>query len=342
MIFGLSLIMLAVLLCPFLFKKIEKNLEAFLFVMGMISVTVAGVWSWNLVKESLYEPVPITFAVFVAGVIFKYTRRKIRSSMSKILNIIPEELFVFLTVVILGLISSMITAIIAALILVEIISGLNLNKDEEISITVVACFSIGLGAALTPVGEPLSTILVAKLKELPHVNFWYPFNLLGMLVIPGIFVLGFIAIFFKGKRKKESLYSKPHEETFKEVINRALKVYLFVMALIFLGGGFKPFIDEYVVKLNSKLLFWINMVSAVLDNATLTAAEISPKMSEAQIKAVTMGLLISGGMLIPGNIPNIISANKLKISSRKWAAIGIPLGLALMAIYFFLVFFVVS
>ena len=47
-----------------------------------------------------------------------------------------------------------------------------------------------------------------------------------------------------------------------------------------------------------------------------------------------MGLLIAGGMLIPGNIPNIIAASKLKISSKEWARLGMPLGLVLMVLYF--------
>jgi predicted cation transporter len=81
------------------------------------------------------------------------------------------------------------------------------------------------------------------------------------------------------------------------------------------------------------------MVSA-LDNATLTAAEISPAMSMVQIQAVLMGLLISGGMLIPGNIHNIISAGKLGISSKEWAKLGVPLGLILMAIYSVWIFYV--
>jgi predicted cation transporter len=75
------------------------------------------------------------------------------------------------------------------------------------------------------------------------------------------------------------------------------------------------------------------MVSAILDNATLTAAEISPQMVTQQVRAVLMGLLISGGMLIPGNIPNIIAANKLGIRSRTWARIGVPLGLILMVLF---------
>jgi len=43
-----------------------------------------------------------------------------------------------------------------------------------------------------------------------------------------------------------------------------------------------------------------------------------------------LALLISGGMLIPGNIPNIIAANRLGISSREWARVGLLIGLPLM------------
>jgi predicted cation transporter len=53
-----------------------------------------------------------------------------------------------------------------------------------------------------------------------------------------------------------------------------------------------------------------------------------------------MGLLVSGGMLIPGNIPNIIAAGKLGITSREWARVGVPLGFAAMTIYFVVLFLV--
>jgi predicted cation transporter len=128
-----------------------------------------------------------------------------------------------------------------------------------------------------------------------------------------------------------SLAAEEKEEKLSEVFMRAAKVYVFVMALIFLGAGFKPLIDTYLIKMSSQVLFWVNMVSAVLDNATLAAAEIGPSLSETQIKSALLGLLISGGMLIPGNIPNIISAHALHIKSTEWARLGVPLGLVLMA-----------
>jgi predicted cation transporter len=113
-----------------------------------------------------------------------------------------------------------------------------------------------------------------------------------------------------------------------------------VMALLLLGGGMKIIIDKYFTAIPSEVLFWVNMVSAILDNATLTAAEIAPSLTLAQITAALMGLLIAGGMLIPGNIPNIISASKLGITSKEWARLGIPLGVVVMLIYFVWIFYI--
>jgi ABC-type dipeptide/oligopeptide/nickel transport system ATPase component len=38
--------------------------------------------------------------------------------------------------------------------------------------------------------------------------------------------------------------------------------------------------------------------------------------------------------VIPGNIPNIVAAGRLKINMKEWAVIGVPIGLAIMIIYF--------
>jgi len=203
---------------------------------------------------------------------------------------------------------------------------------------------------LTPLGEPLSTIVVSKLNG----EFLYLFYLLGRFVIPAVIVFGVIGAAYtvwamRDQRGTSDLAATTEEdslledddleqETWRGITVRALKVYLFVMALVFLGQGFTPLIDKYILTLDSRLLYWVNMISAVLDNATLAAAEISPQMSVLQIEAILMGLLISGGMLIPGNIPNIIAASKLRISSTEWAKIGVPFGLVAMVIFYVILF----
>ncbi|MDO8682512.1 MAG: DUF1646 family protein [Armatimonadota bacterium] len=157
--------------------------------------------------------------------------------------------------------------------------------------------------------------------------------MLAAYVFPAVVALGVVGIFFVRQIAEDtevSLAAEEEEEKLGEVFVRAGKVYIFVMALIFLGAGFKPLIDTYLLKLPSQILFWVNMVSAILDNATLAAAEIGPSLSVPQIKSALLGLLISGGMLIPGNIPNIIAAHALHITSTEWAKLGVPLGLIIM------------
>ena len=333
---GLLLIFVVVLTGPFLNKRIESNLEAFLFIMGVISATFSSAWSAEVIHEGFVAPINITLAVLGAGVLFHYLRKYIDHAMRRVLITVPLSLIICSGIIILGLLSSLISAIIAALLLVELITVLPLHRHAEVNLTVIACFAIGLGAALTPLGEPLSTIVVSKLSGPPYnADFFYLFKLLALYVVPSVVVLGVVGIFFvrqKPEDSEESLTAEEEEEKLGEVFARAGKVYIFVMALIFLGAGFKPLIDTYLIKLSSQILFWVNMVSAVLDNATLAAAEIGPTMSEAQIKSALLGLLISGGMLIPGNIPNIISAHALEIKSTEWAKLGVPLGLVIMTI----------
>jgi predicted cation transporter len=324
-----------VLFGPFVNRRIEGNLEAFLFLMGLTSATISGVWSADLIREGLTAPINITLAVLGAGMLFHYLRNAIDRGMRRVLITVPLPAIVCSGIVILGLLSSVISAIIAALLLVEFITVLRLHRRAEIHLTVIACFAIGLGAALTPLGEPLSTIVVAKLNGEPHhASFFYLANLLGIYTIVAVVVCGVLGIFLARQSPDDTeptLSAEGGEEKISEVFERSLKVYVFVMALIFLGAGFKPLIDEYFTKIPFLALFWANTVSAILDNATLTAAEIGPSLTEPQIKSALLGLLISGGMLIPGNIPNIIAAHALKIKSSEWARLGVPLGFVFMA-----------
>src|SRR5699024_10833960 len=175
----------------------------------------------------------------------------------------------------------------------------------EIRLVVLACFAIGLGAVLTPIGEPLSTIVVSKL----HADFFYLLRLVGTSVIPGVLIFGALAAYFVKSKEDSQAILKENElaatdgaeleqedkasevESYGEIIFRSLKIYLFVMALTFLGAGFQPFIERFLLDLNPLFLYWINMLSAILDNATLAAAEISPAMSTVTIRDILLGLI---------------------------------------------------
>jgi len=357
---GLFAVFCIVLIAPFRLKKVEENLEVFLFACGVTALTIAGFgtlkgetfgWTFTIVLEALSAPLKVTtFAgipvgivqiVLLVGLVIHYWHHPIQEAVRWLVAHISLPALVFSIIVILGLTSSVISAILAAIILVELVCALPISRDGKVRVTVVACFSIGLGAALTPLGEPLSTITVSKLAGPPyHAGFSYLTGLLGPYIIPAIIALGILGVvlFKQSGYPAGDFVCRLQRDSLREVVIRAAKVYVFIMALVFLGDGFKPLIIQYIIAIPAEGLYWVNMVSAVLDNATLAAAEIGPLLSEHQIRSALMGLLISGGMLIPGNIPNIISAGKIGITSKEWAKIGIPLGLAIMAVSFILLF----
>lgn len=332
---GLIIILFMVLFLPFLVKKVEHNLEVFLFLMGIAAAAISGMMNSSLIEKALIDPINITLAVLIAGLVCKWGQAQLERLILSISIIVTPRVFFGLTVVILGLVSSIITAIIAAIVLVIIINVLPLDRKAEIKFTVLACFSIGLGAALTPIGEPLATITISKL----NTDFFYLVELIGREVIPALMIFGIMTwLLVKPQKSIYSLGAKQKAESYKEIVIRSGKIYLFVMGLTFLGHGFEPLINEYIIGLPSVQLYWLNMISAILDNATLAAAEISPAMDPVTIRAVLLGLIISGGMLIPGNIPNIIAAGKLNITSKEWARFGVPVGLITMVVYYVILF----
>ena len=335
---GLGTIMGLTLVLPFSVKRVEEELEAFLFVMGLAAVTISGLWSLHLVKEALKEPLAITFTVAVVGLLFRKVRHRLEGWINALREKLGLGLTIFIIVTVLGLGSSVFTAIVAAIMLAEVVTLLKLDRAYEVKLTVYACYAIGLGAALTPLGEPLSTIVVAKLKGPPHhADFFYLVKQVGLWIVPGVLLCAALAA--RGAAQAVSRtdgLTEDAQDSVKIIFVRSAKVYLFVMALIFLGGGLTPLADRFVAQLPTWALYWANSVSAILDNATLAAAEISPLMTDRQITFILMGLLVSGGMLIPGNIPNIISSAKLGIKSGEWAKAALPFGGALMLVYFVL------
>ncbi len=349
MLIGLALIVALVLVLPLTVKAVERNIEVFLLATGIAAVSVSqflghrSLWSWQFVLHALTQPLLISAVVLVAGVVVHYFGRSLASGLCRLEDVVGTRTFFFIAVAFLGILSSVITVIIASIILVEVITISLGNDTSRTRMAVIGCFSIGLGAALTPVGEPLSTIFVSKLQGAPYyAGFFFLFTHFGAYVIPGILAVSALSMFVPLPEADDASPERPLpvRMAFRQVFIRTAKVYIFIMALVFLGTGLTPLVETYVLKLPGWVLYWVNMVSAVIDNATLTSAEIDPKMNLRQMRDVLMGLLISGGMLIPGNIPNIIAAERLDIGSKKWAAIGVPIGIVLMTAYF-IVFLIV-
>jgi len=354
----LGAILAMVLVLPMVSRKIEENLEPFFLVMGTIgsiAIYLAGILPpdevGELVKRALLTPVMlhgvpigITQVVLIAGIAFYKYHEPIYRRIGRLLEKLGVRGFLFVIVTILGLTSSVISVIVAAVVFAEVMAALPLTRQKKVEATVLAAFALGMGAALTPVGEPLATIAVSKLSGPPyHAGFDFLLRLLGPYIIPGVIAVAAYTAIRVAKGAAESVRSSmiggiEYAGTLHSVVLRAVRVYIFVAALELLGTSFMPFVEWYFTKIPSYILYWVNMISAAVDNATLTAAEIGPYLHIDQIKAALMSLIISGGMLIPGNIPNIVAAGRLGITSKEWARVGVPFGLVLLTIYFIVLF----
>jgi len=351
-VIALAIILLAVLLLPFKVRWCERNLEIFFLIMGILSVSLSRQWSAALVIDALKTPVmvgslPIGIfqVVLVFGLLIHFFNDQFNRAVLALEKKLSTGVFIFILILVFGILSSLVSAIITAFLLAEVAAALPLGRKERVRLIVIACFAVGLGAVLTPVGEPMSTILVQRLSGPPYnAGFFFPIRHFAVYVVPGIGVFALFAAIWVGRKRAASreavvfvdglVQQGKYNETLATIIIRSVKVFAFIVALVLLGEGFRPLIVWFFTKIPAAALFWINMTSAVLDNATLTAVEINSSLAISQIIAIAMGLLIAGGMLIPGNIPNIVSASRLKISMKEWAVIGVPVGLVTMIVYF--------
>ncbi|GAB1402520.1 DUF1646 family protein [Elusimicrobiota bacterium] len=341
--FLLALIVLVVIVMPLINKHIEENLEMFILATGLLAATISNIWNWNLIKITLGHPVMISLTVLVMGILFKIFNKQIIICINKVVKNIGVRWTLALSTFILGLISSVITAIIASLILSEIASVINLKRQEKIKFIVYSCFAIGIGAVLTPVGEPLGTIIISKLSGAPHnADFFFMIDLLLVYILSANLFLSVLSykIIKKESVFEENIIKNKADTKNREILYRFIKVYAFVAGLILLGDGLKPLAYKTVAQLEGMELYWINILSAVLDNATMAAIEIVPEMSVVTLKYLIVSLIISGGIMIPGNIPNIICASKLKITSKEWIKVGFPLGMIMLVFYFLFIRFV--
>jgi predicted cation transporter len=325
-----SLTILTVLLGPILVEPIERNIEFFFLVAGTITSVVMGQFSSALIRTALREPIALTSAVLVFGMAFRLLRVQLDRLFSLAVIMFGQRCLCFGLTIILGLLAGFITAVVAALVFAEAVALLKMDRSAEVAATVFGCFAIGLGAVTTPLGMPASTLVLAAL----HADFWYLARLLGPFVIAGIVLVAIPTLFIQKGKGRSALHLVAESDSWAPVLIRAGKVYIFIVGLVGLSAGLRPVVDAYVRHLPGELLFWINTISAVVDNATLAAVEIGPALSHNQQRFAMLGLLISGGMLIPGNIPNIVAASRLGITSREWAAHGLRTGMLLLILCF--------
>ena len=332
----LGIIAINLLVWPLTWRWAESHLELFLLGIGAAAVTVSGGWSVDFIYQTLQYPVNVAFIVLVVSVIFNnYSRYIFRVLFAFFKRVEPRYSFAVL-VLGLGVMSSLVSVTVSALLLAEVLKVVNLEHKATVRITVFACYAIGLGAVLTPLAEPMGLVINNALSGPPHqADFFFLLRHFAGWVLPVIALLA-AAAGYSARRAGAGLqmYIREDKETYGSVLRRTLHVYMFVAALHLISTGLRPLAQSTIAHLGGKVLFLANAVSVIIDNATLAAIEIVPSISSQDLTYMVLGLAAFGSMLVQGNLPNIVAAEKLGIKSREWAAIAVPTGLVLMGGYF--------
>ncbi len=219
---GLIVIFLVVLLGPLLIKRIERNLEAFLFLIGACAIVLSRSWHIDLVEEAVQEPVVIgiLLSVLVAGLIVHYRRPHFLHGINDILL-------------------DIITPIIPFFVLVEAVNYLSLPRGSRAIITALGCISIILGAALPYVEGLSSEIAVTKMQgELPSAGI-LPLELQSLYILLIILVLGLISIFFSEEKVKAmEMQAFEGVAAHKKMAIWGVRLFMFAGALLLVGVAF--------------------------------------------------------------------------------------------------------
>ena len=312
-------VIIVVLVGPVFFEVIERNVELFFLLIGVLTASIMGRFSSTVVWDALTEPLPFTLAVLICGTIFRVLRDYFDQLLHRLQLLLAPRILCFCLAITLGFLAAVITPVVSALVFVEGISLLRCDRKSEIAATVFGCFAIGFGAGLTPLGMPGIAVVLRSL----HVDFWYLVRLLGPFVVVGVLLAAVPNLLLRFGASEPMAVAEERDSWGLVVLIRPGKVFVFIAGLVALSDGLRPLVDEYVHRLPNVLLFWLNIISAVVNNSTLAAVEIGPSLNTNQQRAALLGLLISGGALVTGNIPNIVAASRLGITSREWAGIGL-------------------
>lgn len=238
---GLIVIFLVVLLGPLLIKRIERNLEAFLFLIGACAIVLSRSWHIDLVEEAVQEPVVIgiLLSVLVAGLIVHYRRPHFLHGINDILLDGITMKVIFLEIVVVGLSAAIITPIIPFFVLVEAVNYLSLPRGSRAIITALGCISIILGAALPYVEGLSSEIAVTKMQgELPSAGI-LPLELQSLYILLIILVLGLISIFFSEEKVKAmEMQAFEGVAAHKKMAIWGVRLFMFAGALLLVGVAF--------------------------------------------------------------------------------------------------------
>src|SRR5271169_3119031 len=117
-----AFVILALLLFgPLAVAKIEHNIELYCLALGVLATILGAGFTRDLILEALHEPVAISVAVIVAALLFGWARPGLDGLFLRLRTRVSRPVLTAASVFVIASISSIITAIVGALVLVEVI-----------------------------------------------------------------------------------------------------------------------------------------------------------------------------------------------------------------------------
>jgi len=125
-------ILVLLLFGPLAIAKIEHNIELYFLALGVLATMLGSGFTRELISEALHEPVAISVAVMVAALLFGWMRRMLDRVFNRLRKRVSRPVLTAATIFAIASISSVITAIVAALVLVEVIGLLHFARDKRV------------------------------------------------------------------------------------------------------------------------------------------------------------------------------------------------------------------
>jgi len=232
-------IILLVLFGPIFIGAIERNLEVFFLAIGFVTAWMMGELKGALVHDVLVEPLSFTLAVLIFGSAFRLGRSYLDRQLARLILVVEPSRICFGLTLLLSALAPFITPVVSALVFVEAIALLRLDRAGRIAVTVLGCFSIGLAAGLTPLGMPGIAVVLRSLQA----GFWYLTRLVGPFVAAGSVVVAIpiLSLDLKSATRQEAI--EPPDPWCVVLLTRPGKIYLFIGGLVALSEGLRPVVD---------------------------------------------------------------------------------------------------
>lgn len=320
---------------PLLSKEIEDRVEWLVVGLGFFTLTVTWGWSERIVLASLGRAGGLCGALLLGALFFSLVHARLRALSAKAEARIGSRAAVALAVAFSGLAAPLVSAGVAVLLLVELLGALKLAELGRSEAAVLGCLAVGFGSGLSALGGPSSAVLLSKLGGAAYpIGPYFLFVLVGPWAVSGIVAMALCAAAVSGSSDPAAKPMPEEPLILWSLLVMTGRIFVFTAGLVLLGEGLLPLIEKRFMGIPAPGFYWTNAAAAVMDNASLIAVEISPAMSQDQLRYGFLGMLAAGGAFLVGDAPNLVAAHALKIDAKTWSRVGIPASAALMLFFF--------